>query len=586
MKLGLATLLSAILAIPAAAQEKPKPIAAHPKVDQEKVDDAIQKGCKYLLQSGQGVGTFGHGQRNQPQALQCTGELVLLTLLHSGYYNEGDPAIQPLVDYPNQKIIGSTYTAALMAMALCKLNPKKYQQRIAQCAQFLCDNQCENGQWDYGEPSTEPPPTTYEIPKRKKADDVATGGGADPNAPPAPAGVSDASKPAAPKPGTTTAEPRKPGKTTTIPRIPIRKRKPGPPNGDNSNSQYAALGLRACLDANIDVDPSVLQRARQWWLKSQNSDGGWGYNDHGNTGGGDANEGGVSNNSYGSMTVGAVGALCIYDYYMGVDYKQDGNVLKGIAWLAANFDVTKNPKKVSFAYLYYLYGLERVGMLFGTDRIGAHEWYPEGANHLLSTQKDGVWSSSDKFPTGAHLDTCFAILFLRRGTLPLKPLPNVATGDPHKPVPNGAPVPNGGGNRDPGLVGNKSVEAVAGGWRLMNCKPELQKTVSVAGKDNVLRTTEESTSKQPTLRRMVDATASGPVVKATVGHLPGEAWTLVVRVEGKDVESKTISAETSKEGWVEVSVDLSPFAGKSVLVELISVSGDNALWAQVALDGK
>ena len=71
MAFRLAILLSAVLAIPASAQDKPKPIAAHAKVDQEKVDDAIKKGCKYLLQSGQGMGTFPHGQRNQPQAIQA-----------------------------------------------------------------------------------------------------------------------------------------------------------------------------------------------------------------------------------------------------------------------------------------------------------------------------------------------------------------------------------------------------------------------------------------------------------------------------------------------------------------------------------
>jgi len=596
MKLRLAILLSAILAIPALApfdsglmplaqgkQDKPKPVPAHAKVDQEKVDEAIKKGCKYLLQSGQGMGTFPHGQRNQPQAIQAYGEIVLLTLLHSGYYQEGDVELQPIIDFLNQKTLGSTYTAALMAMALQKLNPKKYQMRIAECAQYLCDNQCENGQWDYGEPVKDPPPTTYEIPKRKKTpDDVATGGG-DPNAPPGTPGASDASKAPSSSAGKTTADPKKgPGKTNTIPRIPVRKKKPGPPNGDNSNSQYAALGLRACLDAGIDVDPSVLQRARQWWTRSQNSDGGWGYNDHGNMGGGDDNPNSVSNNSYGSMTVGATGALCIYDYFMGIDYKTDGNVIKGLNWLGNNFDVTKNPKKTAFAYLYFLYGLERVGMLYGTEKMGTHEWYPEGANHLLGIQQDGVWGTDDKLPGGAPLGTCFAILFLRRGTLPLKPLPQVATGDPHRPaVANGAPVPNGGGNRDAGLVANKTVEAVAPGWRLLNCKPELQKTASLLGKTNVLQTFAEGTARLPTLRRQIDATRD-TTVKAVVGHNPGDSWTLTVVVEGKEIATHPVSAEKSKEGWVEISIDLTAFAGKSVLVELVqSGAAEGALWSEI-----
>src|SRR5436190_16436562 len=135
MTTRLAILLSALLAIPASAQDKPKPIPAHQKVDQEKVDEAIKKGCKHLLGGGQGMGTFPHGQRNQPQAIQAYGEIILLTLLHSGYYQEGDVELQPLIDFLNQKPIGSMYTAALMAMALQKLNPKKYQMRIAECAQ-------------------------------------------------------------------------------------------------------------------------------------------------------------------------------------------------------------------------------------------------------------------------------------------------------------------------------------------------------------------------------------------------------------------------------------------------------------------
>jgi len=579
----LAVILS-ILLIPAGIQAQQQ--AAHPKVDQQKVDEAIQKGCKWLLGGGNAFSTFNHGMRNQPSAVQAYGELVLLTLLHSGYYTEDSPEIQPIIKHVNEKIIGSTYTAALMAMALAKLNSKKYQPRILQCAQFLCDNQCENGQWDYGEPVIDQKPVTYDIPKRpKKPDDVATGS-ENPNDPkPGPDANPNDPKPPASTAGKTTVE-KKGNKTRAEPRIPVRKRKPGPPNGDNSNTQYAALGLRACMDANIDIDPAVLQRGRQWLVKSQNSDGGWGYNDKGETGGGGGNEGGVSNDSYGSMSVGATGAMCIYDYYMGVPYKTDPPVLKGVDWIGKNFDVTKNPKKVSFAYLYYLYGLERAGMLVGTDKFGANEWYPEGANHLLSTQSgSGSWGGNDKFPAFMNCDTCFAILFLRRGTMPLKPPVAVATGDPHKgpggaPVPNGTPVANG--NRDPGLVANKNVEPVAPGWLLANCAADFQKTLTVRGKENVLQTIEEGTAKQPTLRKRVEL-SGGESLKLTVGHTENDSWTLKVLVDSKEILSKGISDQTSTNGWIEISVDLNEYAGKSVLIELVSVSGDAALWASVSL---
>jgi hypothetical protein len=304
--------------------------------------------------------------------------------------------MKELVEAMIKKDIHTTYTAALQAMALQKINPKKYQWRIAQCAQFLVENQCENGQWDYGEkivsdfkPPKEEPPT------------ISTDG---------------EKKPAAKKYNA--------GQTQRLPQIPVPpKRKKGPPNGDNSNAQYAALGLRACIDAGLVIPRETLVKAREWWTKSQNQDGGWGYNGDGSMdGGGIENETGVSNASYGSMSAGAVGALCIYKHYLGETFKSDMPVLRGLDWLTKNYDVKKNPFKKNFAYLYYLYALERAGLLYGTEKFGAREWYPEGAHHLLDTQKaNGEWNTADAITHGGIADTCFAILFLRRGTTPLVP---------------------------------------------------------------------------------------------------------------------------------------------------------------------
>jgi hypothetical protein len=579
MKTLAGALLAALLGLaPASAQDK-KPVPAHAKVDQQKVDDAILKGCRFLIGAGNGFGTFPHGKRNQPEAMQSYSEIVLLTLLHSGYYNEQSPELQGLIQYVSTKQIGSTYTASLMAMALQKLNPRKYQPKIAECAQFLCDNQAQNGQWDYGEPEPPPDPDKANVPTGgagKKRDDVASGGGSGTGSnPSATAGPPKSGKGA--------------GKTEALPKIPVRKKKPGPPNGDNSNSQYAALGLRACLDAGIDVDPRVLHGARQWWLKCQNSDGGWGYNGEGSQGG-DDNPTSVSNTSYGSMTVGAVGALCIFDYYMGMQYKTNGSVVKGLDWLAKNYDVTKNPMKTSFAYLYYLYGLERVGMLYGTEKIGNNEWYPDGANHLLTTQKPGgYWDPGDRFPSGANLQTCFAILFLRRGTAPLRP---VATGGGAGPA-MGQGVANApaGGNIDPGLAGRqKSLNQVAPGWRLLNnlVVPGFDKLQEVRGKSDVFTTVPPNLATHPTFRKEVSVGAGQKTtLRLVIGHHESGSWTLVVRVDGKDILSKEVSSRTSKDGWLEVSVDLSPYGGKTFICELVNVPGGTGTevgyWAEVAL---
>ena len=97
----------------------------------------------------------------------------------------------------------------------------------------------------------------------------------------------------------------------------------------------------------------------------------------------------------------------------GEDWKTDQNLADGVAWLADNFTVNSNPKKGGPWHYYYLYGLERAGVLYDTKKFGSRDWYAAGAKLLVAKQgADGNW--------GAHRrDTCFAILFLKRATRPL-----------------------------------------------------------------------------------------------------------------------------------------------------------------------
>ena len=186
---------------------------------------------------------------------------------------------------------------------------------------------------------------------------------------------------------------------------------PGAPNGDNSVSAYAALGLRACADAGVPVESSVLDRARRWWTSSQNPDGGWGYADAVNPGqGGDRHTG---NASYGSATAGALAALAALG-------GADEAVAKGVAWLAANFSADRNPTKAAgFCQIHWYAMCGRAGRGLRTETFGAREWYPEIADVLLAAQRpDGAWILEQGEFMGRErneiLDTCLAILFLSR----------------------------------------------------------------------------------------------------------------------------------------------------------------------------
>jgi hypothetical protein len=389
------------------------------KVDPKLVDAAIAKGVQYLRTA---VSHPAH--RN----IDHSNELILYTLFKAGV-PPTDPVFDRYMLVVENGPLKATYSVALQAMLLEELDRVKYQQRLVQCAQFLVDNQCSNGQWTYGEPT----PAVKDVPTTSPgAPQTASGGGK----------VRELRE--------TAPDPKK--KPAVVKKIPVRQTRVIQGGGDNSNSQYAALGLRACHDAGIQIPEAVVTKAKNWWTSSQHSAAdeakrpgnmpagpagvasgpgaevitgpprGWCYQDtYGVCKGGPA---------YGTMTAGAVGALSIYNYMQGKDWRKDPAVQSGMGWLTKNWSVTQNigPSEVEGgapeAYLYYyLYALERVGMLYDTGRFGDHMWYPEGAEFLLKGQKaDGSWEGlkPEKKPAW---DTCFAILFLKRATRPL-----VATG--------------------------------------------------------------------------------------------------------------------------------------------------------------
>jgi hypothetical protein len=132
------------------------------------------------------------------------------------------------------------------------------------------------------------------------------------------------------------------------------------------------------------------------------------------------------------MTTAALTALIVSKFYQGKDPKKEEKVQKGIAWLGKNFQVTTNPGGPALWHYYYLYGLERVGTVSGLGDFGGHRWYKEGADYLIKAQNnDGSWKSTGgaEILTDEVTDTCFAILFLKRATPPLKKPKDIATGD-------------------------------------------------------------------------------------------------------------------------------------------------------------
>ncbi|MCG3135148.1 MAG: hypothetical protein HMLKMBBP_02654 [Planctomycetes bacterium] len=226
---------------------------------------------------------------------------------------------------------------------------------------------------------------------------------------------------------------------------------------DHSNTQYALLGLKAAARCGVAVKPATWRKALEHLLDSQEANGpaaraappaaqpknpkatqetrndrarGWGY-----TEGGDA---------YGSMTAGGTGSVVICRselldagasaFPAAMDKRADQSIRDGLAWLGHHFTVRTNPgPRHTMAgpgwHYYYLYALERAGVLAAVDWMGTSDWYGEGAEFLMAEQKeDGRWQAEANFGGRGDAritdyrpvtDTCFALLFLKKGTIPV-----------------------------------------------------------------------------------------------------------------------------------------------------------------------
>jgi hypothetical protein len=395
--------------------------AAHADApDKEQIQQAVNRGVLHLRELQAADGTW-------PAHPAGATALVGLTLLECDV-PATDPAVQKAANYLRQAWTDindrhTTYALSLTILFFDRLGDPADIPIIQALAVRLLGGQNTKGGWSYTCPSFGPEDVRRLKKLVERQVELKTQSG-----PPKPA----------PSPGDKPALPREIRQLLTR----MEQKGPAPPGrldamvgggGDNSNTQFAILGLWTARRQGIPVEKALARTATRF-RSTQHADGGWGYM---------ATLGRMPKFGATTPSMTCAGLLGLALGY-GSDREAMLHTAPGLkSAKAASSKAPPGPTKdpvlrAGFTALarvigrpledagpggvaaglgdmyYLLWSVERVAVAYGLPTIGNKDWYAWGAALLLAAQRaDGGWRG--KF--GTDVDTSFALLFLRRANL-------------------------------------------------------------------------------------------------------------------------------------------------------------------------
>ncbi len=430
---GVLAIVLLATAIPARGQQPGQP------VDQAVVNSAIQKGVQYLRGTQNPSGSWGKGTQPGGDGGWVVGYACLagLTLIECGT-SPDDPGIKAAYQGVRASVgeLDSTYEVALAILFLDRMGDKKDRKLIQLLAGRLIAGQSPTGGWGYKVPKKSQaeidvlfsalrrlsPPQNYTGPGMrdrpsslglciKTSDDVVL------------------------KPAQGNFD-REKARLAAIAALPVGMKRypafldptqliledpkdkgsdPVTPTTDNSNTHFAMLGLWAARKHDVPTDRSFSLLARRY-KTSQNADGTWSYAyvRNGEPGGAHA----MTNIALLGLAIGHV-----MEADPSVRPEKDPRVINAFSALSKQIGepagrIDNRPLPKDIGGLYYMWGMERIAVLYDVRQLDKKDWYTWGAEILLCHQKsDGSWLEGG-YP-GEHpvLNTCFALLFLKRANL-------------------------------------------------------------------------------------------------------------------------------------------------------------------------
>jgi hypothetical protein len=195
---------------------------------------------------------------------------------------------------------------------------------------------------------------------------------------------------------------------------------------DNSNAQYALLGVWAAADAGLPVPPEYWAVQDAMWRATQCKNGAWTYNIPINQPGharsyetGKDLDRILAATAFQrpSLTAAGLASLYVTQEFLDTDVRMDPRPDPVITNGLKNFTENLDP---CFPDGYYLYGVERVGLASGYKYFGAVDWYREIAATLIAVQQDsGAWLYQMNMGVSPNVGTAYGLLTLARGRNPI-----------------------------------------------------------------------------------------------------------------------------------------------------------------------
>jgi uncharacterized protein (TIGR03067 family) len=392
--------------------------------ERDDVQQATNRGVTHLQKLLAGTGSVGDANKEGYTALAA------LTLLECGV-DPSNPVIQKAASVLRQGSVTltHTYSISLTIMFLDRLGEEEDDLIIEALATRLLGGQNALGGWTYQCPPSESSVTRrltelLQRGKGRETDDPLSG------------------RPA-PTPATELLE--------QADRMRLGVKDTGiNSTGDNSNTQFATLGLWIARRHGLPVD-RALRLVEERFRRSQNLDGGWSYIP-------------AQRSSTPSMTCAALLGLAVahgmasssalrtipkgrastpppkgHASRASNDPIRDPAIYHGLQFLGRWIDSplgslgvnvngpgvvpqpqnpqragTAIPRKPSMYDYYLMWSVERVCSAFGRKVVGRRDWYDWGADIILAAQNpDGSWDQA----ANSGVCTSFALLFLSRSNL-------------------------------------------------------------------------------------------------------------------------------------------------------------------------